>query len=269
MKKIALMVSLFFTAGSLYAEIIQKENDEFNFSDIFQYNQPVKKSDDEKRLGLNIAGGYTKSDGNTESMITTYSGTVKYDNNITEFKVSGFGSYGKLNGIVSENKGSGTINFDRYMFWRIEFFLYTMSDYNKITGLEHRNGSGCGIKFSIFRNNYLRVDLSGAPIYQYEKYEEEDAENTWRWSLRGRFEIFPFSNDFHIKYAMFYIPEMENQKNYRTTHDVIAYKKLVGALGVRAGYRREYNTYDEKTLVENPGLKKTDSTTYIQATLTL
>jgi hypothetical protein len=269
MKKTALMLSLFLCAGLLYAENAIKENNGFSITDIFQYNQPVKKGDNEKKISLNLAGGYTEKSGNTESTSTTYSFAVKYDNNITEFRISGFGSYGKLKGVVNDNKGSGTVNFDHYLFWRIEFFSYTMSDYNKITELEHRNGSGCGIKFSIIRNDYIRLDLSGAPIYQYEKYEEEDPVKTWRWSLRGRFEIFPFDNNFHIKYAMFYIPEIGDNKNYRTIHDTVVYKKLVGALGIGAGYRREYNTYNEKAFIETPALKKTASTTYIQATLTL
>jgi len=269
MKKTAFIILLFLLSTSLYAETTPEVKDEFSFIDLFVYKQPVKKGDDKKKFSLNIAGGYTETTGNTESTATTYSGSIKYDNDITEFKISGFGSYGKVDEVVTENKGSGTINFDHYIFWRIEIFLYTMSDYNKITMLEHRNGSGCGIKFSFLRNEYLRFDISGAPIYQYEKYEEEDPEKTWRWSLRGRFEIFPFSDDFYIKYAVFYIPEIGEHENYRTTHEVTLYKKLVGALGIKAGYRREYNTYDKEAFIENPDLKKTDSTTYIQASLTL
>lgn len=269
MKKIAFFLLLFVYAGSLSAQTVIKEQDDFKFSDIFQYNQPVKKGEDEKKFFLNIAGGYTEKQGNTDSTVTTYSCSLKYDNNIAEFKIYGFGSYGKLNGVVNDNKGSGIINFDYYLFWRIEFFSYTMSDYNRMTELIHRNGTGCGMKFSIIRNKYLLIDMSGAPIYQYEKYEEDDPVKTWRWSLRGRFEIFPFREDFHIKYAAFYIPEIGNKKNYRTTQDLIVFKKLVGALGVRAGYRREYNTYTKEEFIENPDLKKTDSTTYIQATLSL
>ena len=122
MKKTALLFCLFFTAGSLYAETTPKEEKEFSFSDIFIYNSPVKKADDGKKFSLNLAGGYTEKKGNTESTATSYSFAVKYDDNITEFKISGFGSYGMLKGIVNDNKGSGVVNFDHYLFWRVEFF---------------------------------------------------------------------------------------------------------------------------------------------------
>jgi hypothetical protein len=71
-----------------------------------------------------------------------------------------------------------------------------MSDYNRITLLKHRNGTGAGAKIFFIRNNFLLIDLSGAPILQYEKYEEQTPEKNWRWSVRGRIEIFPTNDDF-------------------------------------------------------------------------
>lgn len=269
MKKIYFCLLPLFIAAGLYADTETVQQNGFIFSDIFKYDQPVVKGENEKKTGLKVAGSYTEKQGNTDSTYTTYSCSLKYDDNIAEFKIYGFGSYGKLKGVVNENKGSVTVNFDYYLFWRVEFFSYSTSDYDRITELEHRNGSGCGLKYSIIRNKYLRMDISGAPIYQYEKYRHEEPDDTWRWSLRGRFEIFPFSEDFYIKYVVFYIPEMGNSKNYRTTQDVSVFKKLVGALGVSAGYRREYNTYTREAFIENPALKKTDSMTYIQAVLSL
>ncbi len=250
-------------------ETTSEDKDSFKLTDLFNYEKPARKGDDEKKWSLNISGGYTKKEGNTDSLNTMYSSFIKYDDNHTVLKLNYVGSYGKYAGIVNENKGTGTLNFDYFLFWRIEFFSYTMSDYNKITLLSHRNGTGAGAKFYFIRNKYLLIDLSGAPILQYEKYEEQTAEKHWKWSIRGRAELFPFDDDFTIRYYAYYIPSMNDKNNYRTIQDIYFYKKLAGALGFRAGYRRDFNTYDKKTFEEKPLLKKTDSTTYLQMTLTL
>lgn len=268
MKIAAFVLSLMLPALCLSAETVQKGETPFKITDLFEYRQPVKKGDDEKKVGINASVGYTEKSGNTDSTALIYSAQLKYDDHITEFKIYGFGSYGELKGKVNDNKGSAIVNFDYFLFWRIEFFSYTMSDYNRITKLTHRNGSGAGLKMFIIRNSYLLIDISGTPIFQYEKYEENDATEKWRWSLRGRFEIFPFSDDFSIKYVAFYIPEMGHSSSYRTTQELTISKKLSGILGLKAGYRREYNTYDKNAFIENPALKKTDSMTYIQASLT-
>jgi hypothetical protein len=261
-------ISLLFSSSSA-AETIKDNDGKFRFSDLLRYNEPVKKSDNEKKWFLNLTGGYTEKNGNTDSTNTTYSGSVQYDNYHTELKLNYSGSYGKFNGLVNENRGTTTGNFDYFIFWRIKFFSYSMSDFNKITLLEHRNGTGAGLKFYFIRNNYLLIDLSGAPILQYEKYEEKTAEKDWRWSIRWRAELFPFQDDFSVKYSIYYIPAISTNDNYRTIQDFYFFKKIAGPLGLRAGYRREFNTYDKKAFEENPFLKKTDSTTYIQATLSL
>lgn len=265
-------LSLLILSASAFAvetEDAVKEEKSFKLSDLFLYEKPVKKGDDAKKWFLNLSGGYTKKDGNTDSINTTYSSFIKYDDNHTVLKLVYNGSYGKYAGVVNENKGTGTLNFDYFLFWRIEFFSYTMSDYNKITMLTHRNGTGAGAKFYFIRNEYILVDLSGAPILQYEKYEENPAEKKWKWSIRGRVELFPFDDDFTIRYYAYYIPSMNDKDNYRTIQDFYFYKKLAGALGFKAGYRRDYNTYDKRTFEEKPLLRKTDSTIYLQMSLTL
>lgn len=252
-----------------YADTANSGVKPFRFTDIFHYEKPAKKSEDQKKWFLNISGGYIKKDGNTDSVNTSYSSFIKYDDDHLVLKLNGSGSYGKYAGAVNDNRGTATFNFDYFLFWRIEFFSYTMSDYNKITLLKHRNGSGAGLKFYFIRNNYLLADLSGAPIYQYEKYEYKEAEEHSKWSIRGRLELFPFDNDFSIRYFAFYIPAINDRKNYRTIQDLSFYKKLASALGIRAGYRREYNTYDRQAFETNPLLKRTDSTAYFQLSLSL
>ena len=269
-KKLLLVIFLPVLLNShAYARILKDGEERFTFLDLLQYEKPVKKGDNDKKWYLNLSAGYIKKEGNTDSENSTYSGLIKYDNNHTTLKLNYFGSYGKLDNKVNENKGTATGNFDYFLFWRFKFFFYSMSDYDKITLLTHRNGTGAGAKIYLIRNNYILIDLSGAPIRQYEKYEEQPAKEDWRWSVRGRAQLFPFSEDFSVQYYAFYIPSMKDNNNYRTIQDLYFYKKIAGSLGFKAGYRREFNTYDKKSFEENPLLKKTDSTTYFQVSLTL
>ena len=250
-----------------YPESTGKQEPQFKISDIFIYNHPERKTADEKKWGFNISGSYIQKKGNTDNMRTNFSTSAQYDDNITSFKIAGTGAYGKTSGIKDENRGSLSLNFDHYLIYHLELFTYTMSDYNEITELEHRNNSGAGLKFVFIRNRYLLMDISAAPVLQYEKYEQLDRIVDWRWSLRGRAEIFPWSDNFTLKYHVYYIQKINDMDNYRAIHDVSIYKKLIGVIGVRAGYRREYDTYTAKYLAENPLVKKTDSTFYCQASI--
>lgn len=241
----------------------------FHFTDIFTYEHPVKKGDDEKKWGLTLSVSGSRKKGNTDSLDTGYSAQVKYDDNITNFRAGFTGAYGESAGKMDENRGTATLNLDHYLFWHVEFFSYTMSDYNRMTELRHRNDSGAGLKFVFIRNSYLLVDLSGAPVLQYEKHDELDKVVDWRWSVRGRIEFFPFDDDFVVRYYTYYIVKMENRDVYRTIHDVYLYKKIIGILGVRAGFRREYDTHTREYLLQHPRVKKVDRIYYLQATITI
>ena len=151
----------------------------------------------------------------------------------------------------------------------MELFLFSTAEYNEIIELEHRNNSGGGIKFLFIRNRYVLADLSAAPVYQYEKFEQNQAREEKRWSLRGRIELNPFNDEYMVRYYFYYIPEIGNSSNYRTIHDFSASKKIMGNVHFRGGYRREFNTYDKSILEQNPLLKKTDEIIYMQLGITI
>ncbi len=273
MKKIIIPLAALIVSAStlLFAEDAEDKAPENGFSilDIFSYEHPVRKGEDEKKWNFSASGSYIQKKGNTDSLDTTYSASVKYDDTIISFKTSFSGAYGRTLGVKDENYGNLTLGFDWYMLWRLEFFSYSMSDYNEMTELRHRNDSGIGLKFILIRNRYLLMDISGAPVLQYEKHDELDELIDWRWSIRGRVEIFPFDSDFSIKYYTFYVQKMDDTANYRTIHDVYLYKKLIGVLGIKAGYRREFDTHTKEYFEQYPDVKKTDETYYVQASITL
>lgn len=263
----ALLMMIFFP-GSAYSAEDKQPEESFRITDIFKYNHPVLKAENEKKWNFNLSGSYTQKKGNTETMRTSYAGTIQYDDNITSFKFTGQGSYGKTSGIKDEDRGSASLNYDRYLLWHFELFTYTISDYNDITGLVHRNNSGAGLKYVFIHNSYLLLDLSGAPVLQYENYEQVDTLVDWRWSVRGRLEVFPGDESFTFKCHSYYVQKMDDMKNYRTIQDLSVYKKLVGIVGVRAGYKREFDTHTKEYFAQNPLVKKTDTTYYCQASVT-
>ncbi len=260
---------VFSTCVFLHAQELAENTKTFQFSDLFAYENPVTKGDNEKKWTFNATGGNTGKSGNTDTVTTTFGGALKFDNNITEFRIGYTGSYGKLKGVVNDNKGTGVVNFDHYLFWRLEFFSYTMSDYNRITHLAHRNGSGAGGKFFFIRNRYMKADISGAPIFQYEDFEDQQPDKQWRWSVRGRVQVFPIADRLSIKYYVFYIPVIGDREEYRTIQEFTVELGVTDKLLVKTGYYREFNTYNERAYQKNPLLKKTDSTVYMQAGVNL
>lgn len=269
MIKLSFVLIALITAIPLYSADHYEAESGFKLRHIFAYEHPVKKGADEKKWDFSLFGGYTEKSGNTETERLNYSAAYKYDDNITSFRLSYNGFYGKTGDVKDENKGMGSFNFSYYMLWRFEFFAYSTAEYNEIIELTLRNNSGAGLKFIFIRNRYLLADLSSAPIFQYEKFEERDPEKDKRWSIRGRIELFPFDEDYMIRYFFYYIPAMDNSENYRTIHDLTASKKIMGNIHFRAGYRKEYNTYTKKILAEKPLLKKSDETLYMQVGITM
>jgi len=269
MIKPAFILTALLAVIPIYAEDPGKTESDFKLRHLFTYKHPVKKGDTEKKWNFSLFGGYTEKKGNTETERISYSAAYKYDDNITSFRASYNGFYGKTKNVKDENKGIGSFNFSYYMLWRFEFFAYSTVEYNEIIELIQRNNSGAGIKFIFIRNKYLLADLSGAPIFHYEKFEERDAEKDKRWSIRGRMELYPFDEDYMIRYLFNYIPAMDDSSNYRTIHDFAASKKIMGNIHFRAGYRREYNTYTKEILEKKPLLKKRDETLYMQIGITI
>jgi hypothetical protein len=247
-------------AGSAYEENTEKG---FSVSDLFSIDDEVLKGDDEKKWFFSATGMYIRKTGNTDSLDSSYSSSLKFDNNVVEVELTGSGSYGETAGERDENKGNALFNFDYYLLSFLEVFTFSMSEYDRVTTLYHRNNTGAGLKLVFFRNEYWKVDLSGAPVYQYEKYIEKDPEKEWRWSLRGRVQILPKSEKFRLVYMYFYVPKVDEYETYRQIHHVygqINYRKY---LAFKAGYKRTYNS---EILDDN---LKVDTEYYVQAGISL
>ncbi len=268
MKKTLTICLVILNMSAVFAQKNGKTEDELsekNFSiiDIFSYNAPKIKKPGEKRNSFDVFSGYNRKTGNTDSENFNYSASYSFDDNITEFQISYSGSYGKSSGETIENQGSLGLNLDHYILYRLEIFSFTFSEYNRITDLDHRNSSGIGLKFVFFKNRYLQLDLSGAPLYQYEKISNE-AEKEWRLSGRGRLKIMPGNRSFSLSYRVFYIPLIEDMDIYRVKQNASLDLKIFEYLTLRIFYEYEYNTYNDEILKENPDLKKTDHSINIQ-----
>jgi len=225
---------------------------------IFSFEPGTKKGPDEKKWFFDLAGMYNRKKGNTDTLNENISTELQYDNNVTAFELGFRGFYGESSGVRNEKNGRGVIKLDHYIFPRIELFIFSQSEYNKPALLTYRNTSGGGAKFVFFKNYFWKVDLSGAPVYQYEDYENRNYTNELRWSIRFRINTTPLEW-LKLNLTAFYIPEWNNPENYRT--DFISSMTVYVAkhVSIKAGYIHGYNTD------ALPGTRKTDQTIYTQA----
>lgn len=257
---------LFMLSASVFAEGPQSPpvaSQPFSLPQLFDTAARERKADGEKLWYFTLAGMYIRKNGNTDTLDSSLSSSVRYDDNIAEGILSYSGSYGETKSVRDENKGSVYAGLDWYLLSRFEIFFYSQSDYDRMTDLAYRNVSGAGGKLVFVRNRFWKADLSGAPVYQYEKYSGEGAGREWRWSVRGRITLAPESDLLRIQYVYFYIPSMEHPRGFRQSHDLSASLTPGKALLLKAGYRRDYDASVPE------GKRKADSKYYAQAGLSL
>lgn len=229
---------------------------------IFSYIPPQERGPMEKYLFYTLSGWYNKIGGNTNTLNSNLETELEINNNITSLVISYSTFYGRANDERNENRGIGIIKFDHYILPRIELFIFSQSEYNKMTFLEHRNNSGAGGKFIFFYNPILKLDLSNALVYQYENYEIETHTTEYRWSLRFRIRISPIEH-IECSYVYFYIPKIDNYGHYRTELETYMSYIIDKYLSFKIGYINQYN----KNALQ--GIKKTDKNFYTQISLQL
>ena len=225
---------------------------------IFSFQAKSPKGTDEKKWFFDLAGMYKRKTGNTDTLDENISTELKYDNNVTAFEIMFNAFYGESNGVRDEKSGKGVIKLDHYIIPRIELFIFSQSEYNKPALLTYRNNSGAGAKFVFFQNPFWKVDLSGAPVYQYEDYEDRNYTTEVRWSIRFRINMKP-ADWLKLDMTAFYVPEWNNAENYRTDISSSVTIFVVSHVSIKAGYIHEYNTN------ALPGTQKENKTTYVQA----
>ena len=232
------------------------------FSKCLSFKSQKKKGEGDKRWFYSIAGWYGKKSGNTNTLTSNLETTLEWDDNISNFIISYSTFYGEADDRRNENKGTGIIKYDHYIIPRVEFFIFSQSYYNRAALLDHRNNSGIGSKLVFIRNEILKVDASGAIIYQYENYESNSPDKDYRWSFRFRIKITPLKM-LKFQYAYFYIPEVDDYMRYRLKLDTSLSLEINKYLSFKLGYINEYN----KNALS--GTKKTDENLYSQLSLNL
>lgn len=256
-KIIAVVFSSLIVFNSLYALEPEQNNQDFLF---MTYNPPVKKSQDEKIWAFSLAGWYSRFTGNTNTLTSNLSSTLEMDNNISNFEISFSVYYNEVDDTATINEGNGILRYDHYLFPRIELFVFSQSEYNKMSLLDHRNSSGAGAKLVITRNDILKFDISSAFVYESEKYETKNYSKDYRISCRARVKLRPV-NSLLINFTYFYIPKAYYARHYRLNMDVSAKLKINKLLAFKIGY---INSYNKNAL---PGTEKTDENYYCQIEL--
>lgn len=234
----------------------------FRSEHLFSFVPPQKKGPEEKKWSWYLAGWYNRSTGNTDTLKTNAETRLTMDDNISNLTLSYLTFYGKYLGTRNENRGTGMLKFDHYVVSRVELFTYTQSEYNRMALLKYRNNTGAGVKYVFIKNPWWLLDLSGAPVVQYEKYETKGASTDWRWSVRLRSVITPVQG-VECNVTWFYIPDMSDIHNYRTSLNAYLNIRIRESLALRLGYLGQHNSN------ALPGTKKTDRITYAQVGINL
>jgi len=245
-------------AGDAKGETPAKEQEKI----IFSYDAPVIKRPGEKRWFFTIGGMYNRKVGNTDTMTANLGTDLIFDNNVSELELLYTTFYGETRGKVIENKGAGSIKYDHYIFPRVEVFIFSRSEYSEAARLDFRNNSGLGAKYVIFKNYFWLMDISAAPVYQYEDYRDRNETYTYRWSFRYRLKITPYK-DVTANYVSYYIPKVTDFEHYRLIIDAYLNVKILTNLSLKLGYNHLFN----KNAL--PGTKRYDDTSYVQISLNL
>jgi hypothetical protein len=211
--------------------------------------EPLRvKGKDEKKWFFELSAGYGLKMGNTDTQDIDGSTSLEFNNGKTEFSVRSNIHYGETSGEITENNFHGNIMYDYYLVKRWEFFFFSSFEYDFVGGITFRNNTGAGIKFVIFKNWFWRMDVSGAPVFQYELQENDRELIDPRLSFRYRVKIRPVEI-LTFNYVMFYIPNMLDFTDYRYSVDtylqlrVTEFKSFPDTgLYINIGYKRKFDS---------------------------
>lgn len=235
---------------------------DFSWTDVFACIPPVRRGPGDKTLFFTLGGMYIKKIGNTDFLTSNVKADFRYDDDITELELYYDAYYTEVKERITEKKQSGLFRLDHLIVPRIEAFLYSKSESNEITRILHRNNSGAGLKLVLVRNDYWKVDISGAPIHQYEHIMNTDPADQWRWSVRFKTTVTPIGF-VSLRYVFFYIPKIDESAVYRFSHDVNMSIAVYKNLSLSVAYLHEYNNNPA------PGVKNVDETVTAQISINL
>lgn len=204
------------------------------------------KPDTEKKWFFSVMTGYGLTAGNTGSHNADAGVAIEYENGLMALNVNADYHYGELAGVRSKNNFSGSVLYDYYLHRRWEIFVFTKCEFDSPASLIFRNNTGAGIKFVIFNNWFWKMDISAAPVFQYQVTNIESFDP--RISFRYRVNMTPWKI-LTVKAVLFFIPNMLNFANYRYEFEAsarLALKEFTPGSGTglffNIGYSRKYDT---------------------------
>jgi putative salt-induced outer membrane protein YdiY len=224
---------------------------------------------DKKKWFFDITASYSLAMGNTNTQTLGAGFKLKYEDGRMEWHLGSHYNYGQTSGTDSTNNFFGSILYDYYLHKRWEIFVFSVFEFDFIANLAFRNNTGLGIKFVILKNWLWKMDISAAPIFQYELSTANVESIDPRLSFRYRWKITPHPV-FTFNMVIFYIPNILNFASFRYTFDsyilinLIEFEKINGSkLMLKAGYLRKYNSTPAS------GSQKADNNVYTALVLKL
>ncbi len=158
------MLRLFFLVVLLVCCVNELQAQEKTAQDepIFQYNEPMLKSADEKTFNFKIEYGQTHASGKADFMQRSGLVSTGYSNGIDEIVLQHDASYLKtLKGLI-DDKRHYYLGYDRYLGSRWWAFALYDWESNEVVGNNFIQLAGVGIKFDFLRNKQWKLNLGVA-----------------------------------------------------------------------------------------------------------
>lgn len=180
-KKILIYPILMFllASGNSFADEISstKQSAEEQRESIFSYVQKVKGTD-ERLWQFKTGGMYERHRGNTDTLNSDFITNFEYDDETLEVEFDFKGFYQKDAGEIKEKNWRVEFHLGYYLLQRLELTAYTISEYNRMALVDHRNYTCAGPKIIFFKNYFWKIDITGAPTRLYSQYSGFQAETT-------------------------------------------------------------------------------------------
>lgn len=155
------MLRLGFLLGVLYCCLYDLRAEEKSTQDepIFQYNEPMPKTADDKTVSFKLEYGQTHASGKSDFMQRSGLMSGGYSNGIDEIVLQHDTNYLKtLKGLV-DDKRHYYLGYDRYLGARWWAFALYDWESNKVVGNNFVQLAGAGIKFDFLRNKQWKLNL--------------------------------------------------------------------------------------------------------------
>lgn len=154
--------------------------------------------------------------GNTNKIYVSGKGEIKNSGKVIETILSTYLGYGESNNKKDNNDFYSSLTADLFYTNEWSPFLLEFIEFNYASGIDFRNQTGAGIKYSFIKSEKHKSSVSAAFIYDYTNLTSKPGNSkkeTPRLSLRLKTKQFFFNGKMNFSFVSFYQPSLKELSN--------------------------------------------------------